>query len=254
MSESANYIRTGFNPVSHGFDFGNGFLNTVIDLPIPKNVPEVILKWVQKQGAEIVTKDDGKRYLQVHARGRCGGMAFAALDYFYSRKPIPKCSKSELTEEGVPYDDHPLAKYIQKRLFDSFFKESAFRFVSWTLHEDEPNLLFKGVKYWTWQEQFPIIQASIHQGKPLPLGLVNARNLLDIGQKNHQVVVYGYAYEPQTEKLSLLLYDSNYPQVECVLTGTKKDKFFIQSNPGYSIDTWRGFFVQDYTAIVPPDF
>lgn len=253
MSQTTNYIRTNFNPVEHGFHFGNGFLNTIIDMRIPKGTPDIILNWIKKQGAEIVTKSDKKDYLQVHAKGRCGGMAFASLDYFYSNKIIPRCSKSELTEEGVPYDDHPLAKYIHKRLFDSFLKESAFRFVSWTLHDDDPNLLFKGVRHWTWHDQFPVIQEAIHQGRPLPLGLVNAHNLLDIGGKNHQVVVYGYAYEPETERLSLLLYDNNYPEAECVLTATKQDKHFTQINPGYSSDTWRGFFVQDYTPIVPPE-
>ncbi|MDW8348581.1 MAG: hypothetical protein RML94_16575 [Bacteroidia bacterium] len=253
MSQNTHYIRTSFNPLSHGFHFGNGFLNTVIDVSIPKGTPSTILKWLTKQGAEITSKKDGKQYLQIHARGRCGGMAFACLDYFYTNKIIPRCSKAELNEQGVPYDDHPLAQYIHKRLFDSFIKESAFRFITWTLHDDEPNLLFKGVRYWTWYEQFPIIQEAIHQGRPLPLGLINARNLIDIGRKNHQVVVYGYAYEPETEHVSLLIYDSNYPQVECVLAGSKKDSHFTQLNPGYSSDTWRGFFVQDYTPIIPPD-
>lgn len=251
MSDSTHYVRTSFDPVQHGFEFGNGFLNTVLDMRIPKLTPGFILNWLSNQGAEITTKSDGKEYLQVHARGRCGGMAFASLDYYFNNLTVPHCPPAELSPEGVPYDEHPLAKYIHKRLFDSFLKESAFRFVSWTIHDDDPNLLFKGVRHWTRHEQFDELKQSIDAGKPVPLGLVGATNLFDIGGKNHQVVAYGYGYDAETEKMSVLIYDNNYPQRECIVYASPEDKLFKQSIPDASPYYWRGFFVQDYTPILP---
>ena len=39
-------------------------------------------------------------------------MAFAALDYYYAKKPIPSMT-------STPPNVHPLAKHIKERLYDS---------------------------------------------------------------------------------------------------------------------------------------
>src|SRR5690348_4708372 len=51
-----------FDPATHGFAFPNAFVNEVLTLP---------------NGARITTA------------GRCGGMAYAALDYFLAGQPVP---------------------------------------------------------------------------------------------------------------------------------------------------------------------
>src|SRR5438132_8353868 len=78
--------RNKFDPKKHGFAFANQFVNHVLTLP---------------DGQEITT------------RGRCGGMAFAALDYYFAGLPVPK-------NVILPPDGTLLADYIMKRLIDSF--------------------------------------------------------------------------------------------------------------------------------------
>ena len=46
-------------------------------------------------------------------KGRCGGMAYAALDYFYNNIPIPK-------DQDLPTDGTRGGNYIYERLMASF--------------------------------------------------------------------------------------------------------------------------------------
>src|SRR4051812_26891598 len=86
-----------FDPATHGFAFPNAFVNDVLTLP---------------NGAKITTA------------GRCGGMAYAALDYFHARQPVPVW-RSDLWAPGrVPPDSHWLAQLFTHRLRDSFFTGS----------------------------------------------------------------------------------------------------------------------------------
>ena len=157
-----------FDPAAHGFAFPNAFVNVVLQLP---------------NGAKITTA------------GRCGGMAYAALDYFLPGQPVPRW-RSDLYGPGrVPPDGHWLAQYFTARLRDSFFTGSAAKFVTWSLHSDDPTWVFKGVSRWTKEEELPRLVASIDRGRPVVLGLVVARSLGAIGD-NHQVVAYGYEKAP----------------------------------------------------------
>ena len=81
---------TKFNPSIHGFHFANEFENKFIDKTI-----------------------FGKQF-KVSTDGRCGGMAFAALDYYFSTMmPIPSYTSNDFQSSGrVPPDGHPLEVYI----------------------------------------------------------------------------------------------------------------------------------------------
>src|SRR4029453_4758794 len=94
--------RTSFTPPQHGFHFGNDFVNRTATLP---------------------------GFGEIETRGRCGGMAFAALDLYHAGMAAPP-------DTTLPPDGHPLADYIYRRLLDSFLVPSAFQFLSWTLHAD----------------------------------------------------------------------------------------------------------------------
>ena len=54
--------RTGFDPRAHGFHFANDFVDKVVTIP---------------------------GYGEVATDGRSGGMAFAALDYWFAGLPVP---------------------------------------------------------------------------------------------------------------------------------------------------------------------
>ncbi len=78
-------LLTNFTAKTHGFHFGNSFENKIIDIP------------------NLVS-------LTMH--GRCGGMAFASLDYYYAGLPIPTHIASDFPNGATPADNSVLAKYI----------------------------------------------------------------------------------------------------------------------------------------------
>ena len=99
---------TGFKPDIHGFHFANQFVNKIIDKTI--------------LGKHILFSTDG----------RCGGMAFASLDYYFNRMPIPSYTSQDFRSSGgVPPDGHPLADYIWDRLIDSYTFNNVKNFVIW---------------------------------------------------------------------------------------------------------------------------
>lgn len=214
-------IKTNFVPSKHGFHFKNDFVNPIIDVPLIGNY---------------------------ETYGRCGGMAYAALDYYFAKIPIPTHKTDDFPGKGVPPDGSKIADYIYQRLIDSFLTPSAFKFVDWTISSDRKTWLRKGVTYWTKNEEFPKLCKQIDQGIPVVLGLIGASNLSDVGNKNHQVVAYGYDYDASNEEMTVYIYDNNSPDEEVVLTSDKTNPHFNATN---RVDPWRGFFVQDYSAKEP---
>ncbi|MDP9352491.1 MAG: hypothetical protein M3P51_13270 [Chloroflexota bacterium] len=182
--------KVGFKPTVHGFRFPNSFVNKVATIP---------------------------GYGSIETRGRCGGMAYAALDYYYSGVPVPAYKQAVFLPKGSPPDGHWLADYIYARLMNSFFVPSATKFPEWTVHSDHETWFYKGVTKWTKEDEFPKLRACINGGKPAALGLVGADNLVDIGNKNHQVVAYGYDYHPVTKTMTVYVYDNNDPCMEVTL-------------------------------------
>jgi hypothetical protein len=207
-----------FDPATHGFAFPNAFVNVVLTLP---------------NGAQITTA------------GRCGGMAYAALDYFLPGQPVPRMHSDLWAPGRVPPDSHWLAQYFTSRLRDSFFTGSAAKFVTWSLHSDDPTWVFKGVTRWTKEEELPRVMASIDRGRPVVLGLVVARSLGAIGD-NHQVIAYGYE-RSEDGRVVVAVYDNNTPGRPVTLTSLADQHDWTASN-GH---VWRGFFVQDYTPRSP---
>jgi hypothetical protein len=211
--------RTDFTPKKHGFHFPNVFANKIIKT-----------KW-----GEIETK------------GRCGGMAFASLDYYFANIPIPAYGTKD-SSIRIPPDGDFVADFIYKRLIDSFFTSTSHKFISWTLASDSPKFLSKGVSHWTKKKEFPKMKESIDKGIPVILGLVRSRNLKEIAG-NHQVVAYGYDYNSINDKITIYIYDNNFPDQEVMLISDETIPHFV------SLDKyiWRGFFVQDYKPKVPKE-
>jgi hypothetical protein len=199
--------RTAFDPAKHGFHFANGFVNNVADLgPLGK----------------------------ITTRGRCGGMAYAALDYYFANLPVPLSS-------GLPADGTPLADYIYKRLMDSFLFNGA-HFVDWTTAPDHHTWFRAGVTHWTKFEEFPKIKQLVDGGTPVALGLVSANNLGNIGE-NHQVVAIGYDGDPNGS-MTVYVYDNNHPDQVIRIDSDPSNPHFNESTG----EIWRGFFVEGYNT------
>jgi hypothetical protein len=208
-----------FDPATHGFAFPNAFVNEILTLP---------------NGATITTS------------GRCGGMAFAALDYFLAGQAVPAWRSDLWAPSRVPPDSHWLAQLFTQRLRDSFVTGSAAKFVTWSMHSDDETWVFKGVTRWTKEEELPRLMASIDAGRPVVLGLVVARSLGSIGH-NHQVIAFGHEQDRSTGRTSVQVYDNNSVGRVVTLTSEQDQPDWTASN-GRS---WRGFFLQDYTPRRP---
>ncbi len=209
---------TAFDPAVHGFQFDNDFVNTLAKLP-------------------------GDSTLRTN--GRCGGMAYAALDYFHLGRAAP--TYTPRAPNKVPPDRHPLARYLYTRQLDSFRNDSAARFLAWTIFPDEGLPFAKGVRRWSANE-IPPLRAEIDAGRPVPIGLVGARSLSDVGRRNHQAVAFGY--RAVAGGVDVLVYDPNDHGVTSVLHWRRGESEIQASNRPRR--PWRGLFVHDYTPRTPP--
>jgi hypothetical protein len=209
---------TTFRPEEHGFRFANKFVDDFVKLP------------------------GGKYAFQT--RGRCGGMAFVALDHWHHKRPIPAC-------EALPADDTPLARLIQKRLFESFAL-NGLRYVEFALMPLHPKWLFlKGAARVTRNKEFPKVKESIDAGEPCAIGLCQAESLKALGG-DHQVVCYGYVETP--EESALLIWDNNHPGKEQRLTfATRYSKVGDMTIRHSDGSKWRAFFLERYQPEVPPE-
>jgi hypothetical protein len=209
---------TPFRPDLHGFRFGNGFVDEFVKLP-------------------------GGKYAFT-TRGRCGGMAFLALDLWHHKRPVPAC-------DTVPADDAPLAKLIQNRLFDSFIL-NGLRYIEFALMPLHPRWrIFKGAAKVTRNKEFPKVKASIDAGEPCPIGLCQAESLGALGG-DHQVVCYGYVEGP--EESALLIWDNNHPSKEMRLAfATRYSRHADMTIRHSDGSKWRAFFLEKYRPEPPPE-
>jgi hypothetical protein len=206
-------MRVSFIPAQHGFAFTNDFVNPISIAGIPIE----------------------------ESRGRCGGMAFAALDYWHHRLPVPESA-------ALPADGTPLADYIYHRLINSIV-DNWFMYLHLMLTPDHPTVASgKGVARATREDEFPKLKKQLDQGIPQPLGLVRSRRPGDF-PNDHQVVAYGY--EQDETHTRVFIWDNNFPRREDVLTfttGYDPDDQAVHHSGGTD---WRGFFVSRYSPQHP---
>jgi hypothetical protein len=180
----------GFLPSSAGFRFPNSF-------------PHVPVRRIGVPGVLSVGIGDA-------ANGLCGGMAFAARDYFEAKRPMP--DDTEAPGEGALFD------YLVERLFDSFnlpFGPATYlALMSPALPDAETFWSRLGLaphgRAWRMVTEWPKVRADIDAGHPSPLGLVRIKstNPMDL-KHDHQVLAYGYDLDGTA--LTLRLYDPNHP-------------------------------------------
>jgi hypothetical protein len=269
-SDSAKTIRTNFG-YYHGFKFPNQYTNTYTVIP-DKYIPDFIYKGD----------------LKFSTKGRCGGMAFAALDYYYAHKLIPGYTSTSAT----PPNDTPISKYILERLHDSLdisllgilkalgsiavsasplgsvsSLEEVPKFIYFTMapNENKFTILGKcgpgclpGVRPLTNSEASKATRL-LDQGRTVVLGLIAASSIKDIGN-NHQVVAYGYTFDKRSNnQYTFYIYDSNYPSKEVKATWYPPNvggKLYYSYgskalNTYKELPSWRGFFVEDYAPKIP---
>jgi hypothetical protein len=213
-----------FVPSLNGFQFRNGF-----------------------QGSILGTGES--------AYGLCGGMSFAAADYYLANMEPPRDSKP-------PADGTPLFKYIYSRQATSFGTLGAMglKFVEWMQLPDEGA---DSVHSRTLAE-LPLIESVLARGEPVVLGLVLV-STRDKGKAwdNHQVLAFHAAsVQPphdadlRAPTLTILrIYDSNFPLRDDVTISISRggEKTAIAMHiPGRRDMPIRGFFRMAYSPVTPP--
>jgi hypothetical protein len=212
-----------FRPSRHGFPYPNSF---------PRGTP-VVKVWTPL-GTLNVGDASG---------GVCGGMVFAAADFFTAGQPIPDQSQPS----------PKLFDYFCKRLLDSWHLPfGAMKYYDWQRRPTRGTTwcgvpVVDGTQSLTLAVEWPRVRSRLNSGLFAPLGLVKASGLnpARLGQ-HHQVLAY--AYHSQDSHTILRIYDPNYPgDDDCTLSvetdNPDADAMIVHSCEGPVV---RGFFSVDY--------
>jgi hypothetical protein len=189
------------------------------------------------------------------SKGLCGGMAFAALDYWYADRVPPP---------DRPAAGSPLYTFLVKRIVDSWHVPVGIaQYFQWMNLPDSDQgftafgqriITQRGLPWRTIRQQLPLIRADLDKQVPCPLGLVTVRSgrPQDMGQC-HQVLAYGYRVAGP--EVTIDAYDPNSGQDDTITIT------FDRSHPGkpttfrHTIDIphpIRGFFRTAYAPVTPP--
>lgn len=207
--------QTDFQPKQHGFRFQNRFDNHRFLGPIHLNFG-----------------------------GRCGGMSYAALDYFFGRVPIP-------AQTSLPREGSVLSTYISGRQERSTLNQVD----RWVELNVNP-FGWRTREFFNWGIQetgggrAEQLKAEIDGGRPCVLGLFNPTDLV----VHHQVVAYGY--DGSGTRLRIHVYDPNYPTRDMVLRPHARELRFLYDGVDYTDPKnirWLTYFVDlNYRTVRPP--
>ncbi len=256
---------TQFSPARHGFHFSNRFIDQTFSITFPS----LKIPGLPPFPGKTVTKEFG---------GRCAGMSYAALDYYWNISSVPTHTQSDFGSGNVvPNLSNGLGQYIDNRHRtwnspDPSADEKTARIILLPredllgppIPEHEPTLsepfppLYKPVvakgSYNFTLSELNGIRSQIDQGNPVPINLVADQTIDSVSGGNHAVVAYGY----DESSNDLYVYDCNYPDVICYIRandGVRSFDTYIRDNGGWTMKkTWKGYFRKDYSRIVPPYF
>jgi hypothetical protein len=223
-----------FLPSQHGFAFDNAWPDQpAISLPTPF----------------------GDIGIGNSAGGLCGGMVFAALDYWLAeRTPGP---------DRPPAGD-PLYRFIVDRLIDSWHVPAGVaQYYQWMSLPDGDHVikLFgrqviaeRGLGWRTVRVQWPQIRKDLDRGLPVPIGVVTvaSRNPKDLAL-NHQVLAFGY--QADGSRVTVRVYDPNRGRRDDIAIGMDTSAparpVAFDHNLGLGRRPVRGFFRVAYTQQKP---
>jgi hypothetical protein len=225
--------RPGFLPSRDGFAFTNS--------------------WPPAPALEIPT-GLGTLGIGNAARGLCGGMVFAALDYWHGGTGPPAAR---------PAPGSPLYRYLVRRLIESWrIPQGVARYYQWMCLPDRDQRVYvrgrrvatrRGVACRTIASEWPPIMASLDDGTPVPLALVTvaSTNPLQLGH-NHQALAF--AYTRSGGEVILRVYDPNSGQndgIAIAFDGSSPARATFRHNLNLARPV-RGFFRVAYSPAIPP--
>jgi hypothetical protein len=190
------------------------------------------------------------------AAGLCGGMVFAALDYWHAGIDPPA---------AMPGPGSPLHRYVVRRLIASWhIPGGVARYYGWMNLPDGDTRVtaghrdlrtVRGVSWRTVATAWPRIKASLDRGVPAPLGLVTVASPDPVQLRhNHQALAFGYAQAGA--EVTLRVYDPNSGRRDGIgirfdsSSPARATTFAHNLNLGWPV---RGFFLAAYSPAPPPE-
>ena len=207
---------TDFVPQQHGFRFVNRF-EFSFDFKLPFGVRIDL--------GDIVY-------------GLCGGMCFAALDYFNLGEPVPDIAEVEDVSQDY-------VAYLWDRQLDSLWLPVVPKVMEWMLRDDDD------IGRATARSEIPKMRRRIDKGTPVVLALIRV-SLGASATKNHQVLATGYELDDATKQLTIHVYDPNHPLQKPTLTmelARPSQGINARQSTGEAL---RGFFIINYKPQRPP--
>lgn len=179
-----------FVPSVHGFAFSNAWPSApAVELPTPF----------------------GTISIGNASAGLCGGMVFAALDFWHAGVAPPRTRPAARSR---------LYRYLVRRLVDSWnLPAGVAQYYLWMCLPDADTgfdllgrhvVTERGLGWRTIQNQWPQVRADLDAGTPVPLGIVTVASARpsDLSE-NHQVLAFGYTVSGS--QVSVDVYDPNQP-------------------------------------------
>ena len=173
--------------------------------------------------------------------GLCGGMCAGALHRFNHGCPVP-------TQTQTPHSG-PLFNELYQRQLDTLSDGQVIRIWDWQRSPDIPHRHTTESIRHRQKGQWNVLKSYIDSGKPAILCLIRMEGYIAEIWENHQVLAFGYEYEPTPRNLKVEIYDpndnfgSNF--LYLCLSGGRLGAYQIKSR-GVRIN-FRGFFVMTTT-------
>ncbi len=215
-------LTTAFVPSRHGWMFPNAWENGAWDITL------------------------GGHSYTIGLRGRCGGMAFAALDFFRSG-----IEAADLHGREMPEGSSALARYLMRRQIESIGTGLGSNIGKFALMTYLPTGGPIGAAALTRKRELGNVLVSMSAGNPVPLGLIVAERFSGIGL-NHQVVAWGAVRSE--DGMRIRIYDPNFPtrddvELRVEWAGEGRILEYVAGTPRKE---WRALFVAHYTPRTPP--
>lgn len=173
--------------------------------------------------------------------GLCGGMVATSLHRFIHGCQVP-------TDNTTPHSG-PLFDELFQRQMLTLSDNQVTRIWDWQRSPDIPHIHTPTSIRRRQKGQWKLLKKCIDDGEPMILCLIREEGYFAKIWRNHQVLAYGYEYEPTPRNLKVEIYDPNDSKgpnfLHLCLSGGRLGAYQINSN-GKKINL-RGFFVMTTT-------
>jgi hypothetical protein len=257
--------KTSFRPETSGFAFVNSWkydasererlrailssaLGRGLDILRPKGGGSLAFRLGDRVAGWIASViPEGTGY------GLCGGMAYAAADYYRAGLVAPQETNDQPRWDTPQGAD--LRGFMWRRLVESMYRNAA-QVLAWMvmLHLLPKERPFYGGPPWLRdksREHFHVLKGHIDAGEPWPI-LLMGENPNPFS--NHVVLAYGYE-DAGNGEATIYIYDPNCPVREhTVEVDFRGERLEARESFGNRMG-WtpvRGFFCYAYTPVTPP--